>query len=80
MLEYVVNDVLREFLIFIGEIFLILRSLQLFSLSGRLCYMSGLKDAACVVNPINLATAIQLHLCEPRHYLSSVMNFFLLGP
>lgn len=55
MVEYIINDVLREFLIFIGEIFLTLRSLQLFSLSGCLCYMSGLKDTACVVKPINLA-------------------------
>lgn len=41
MLEYIINDMLREFLIFIGEIYLTLRSLQLFLLSGCLCYMSG---------------------------------------
>lgn len=55
MLEYIINYMLREFLIFIGEIYLTLRSLQLFSLSGRLCYMGDLKDAACVVKPINPA-------------------------
>ena len=55
VLEYIINDKLREFLIFIGEIYLTLRSLQLFSLSGLLCYVSDLKDAACVVKPINLA-------------------------
>lgn len=53
MLEYIISDVLREFLIFIGGIRWTLRSLQLFSLCD-LCYMGDLKDAACVVKPINL--------------------------
>lgn len=38
-----------------SEICLTLRSLKLFWLSGLLCCMSDLKDAVCVVKPINLA-------------------------